>query len=402
MHSTTGAEYVITSGSNGATVAVVDVHATKYVLASRTPAVDIFGDSFVTENLDGSLALGRLGDQPPAHLLRANMPLSPLAPARSASISPDGRYLALSARIRGAVWDLATGKQIFLVRGFRSSWSAPDGKLLAEFTQSDKDHPPAIGELTPEPRFARNMTYKLPDQAHLENNFLLEWKSPNKKAWTLTAFSVADLAVKWTRQFPDGRPGYTTNTGDTDFILSDLLQSPAAKEKLRTSPTLKDQADAVKQKAAGRLIEVVNAEDGTARAEVIVEVPLTYEGVDGFIRLGDLLYLSTGDNRIIVYSLKTGVQLRQLYGPSSPPTPPPRPSASPTAATKLSFPTRPAPSSCISPSAAPSASLSFASMGPSSSSSPPTSVSAVTPSQPGSSKTRHTSPPLRRFNKSRQ
>ena len=125
MHSTTGAEYVITSGSNGATVAVVDVHATKYVLASRTPAVDIFGDSFVTENLDGSLALGRLGDQPPAHLLRANMPLSPLAPARSASISPDGRYLALSARIRGAVWNLATGKQIFLVRGFRSSWLNP-------------------------------------------------------------------------------------------------------------------------------------------------------------------------------------------------------------------------------------------------------------------------------------
>ncbi len=142
MHATTGAGYVITSGSNGAAVAVVDVRATKYVFAARTPAVDIFGDSFVNENLDGSLTLGRLGDQPPAHLLRANMPLSPLAPARSASISLDGRYLALSARAPWrCVGHLASGKQIFLVRGFRSSSSAPEGKLLAEFTQSDKTTP---------------------------------------------------------------------------------------------------------------------------------------------------------------------------------------------------------------------------------------------------------------------
>ncbi|MBB5346094.1 hypothetical protein [Tunturibacter empetritectus] len=99
-----------------------------------------------------------------------------------------------------------------------------------------------------------------------------------------------------------------------DLIFSDLIQSPAAKEKLRSNPILKEQADAIKQKTAGRLIEIVNAEDGAVRAQVVVEVPLTYEGVDGFSRLGDLLYLSTGDNRTIVYSLKTGVQLRQLYG----------------------------------------------------------------------------------------
>jgi hypothetical protein len=212
------------------------------------------------------------------------------------------------------VWDLATGKQIFLVRGFRSSWWTPDGKLLAEFTSTDKEHPAVIGELTPEPRLAKNMTYKLPEQAHLENNHLIEWKSKNKKVWTLTAYSPADLAVKWTRQFPEGRPGYTINYGDTELIFSDLLQSSAAKEKLRSNPILKEQADAIKQKPAGRLIEIVNAEDGAVRAQIVVEVPLTYEGVDGFNRVGDLLYLSTGDNRTIVYSLKTGVQVRQLYG----------------------------------------------------------------------------------------
>jgi hypothetical protein len=46
----------------------------------------------------------------------------------------------------------------------------------------------------------------------------------------------------------------------------------------------------------------------------VIEVPRTYDGVDGFTRVGDLLYLSTGDNRTIVYSMKNGSQLRQIFG----------------------------------------------------------------------------------------
>ncbi|NYF53158.1 M48 family metalloprotease [Tunturiibacter gelidoferens] len=314
LDATTGAEHIITSGPHGPGVGVVDVNAAKYVLSSKSSAVDVIGGSFVSENVDGSIYLGKLGDRALVDGIRADMPLSPLPAAGSVTLSPDGRYLALSARTRGAVWDLATGRQIFLVRGFRSSWWTPEGKLFAEFSRIDKDHPTVVAELTLEPHSAKNMGYKLPEQAHLANDSLLEWTSQNKKAWTLTAYSPADLALKWTRNFPDGRPGYTTNDGDTDLIFSDLLQSPAAKAKLRGNPAIKGMADAVKQKAAGRLIEIVNAEDGTMRAQVIVEVPLTYQGVVGFNKIGDLLYLSTGDNRTIVYSIKTGTQLRQLFG----------------------------------------------------------------------------------------
>jgi hypothetical protein len=314
MDATSTDGYVTTSGSNGSVINVIDVNAAKFVLGSKSSAIDIFQDSFAIERTDGSIALGELSNPNSTHVLSANMPLSPLAPVLSAAISPDGRYLALSARTRGAVWDLTTGSQIFLVRGFRSSWWSPEGKLLAEFTSTDKAHPAIIGELTPEPRLIKSMTYELPERAHLQNNHLFEWKSQNKRGWTLTAYSPVDLAVKWTRQFPDGRPAYTSNFGDTDLIFSDLLQSSAAKEKLRSNPVIRQQADTIKQKIAGRLIEIVNAEDGAVRAQVVVELPLTYENVDGFNALGDLLYLSTGDNRTIVYSLKTGAQLRQIYG----------------------------------------------------------------------------------------
>ena len=182
MSATTGADYVTTSGPNGSAVGLVDINTPKYVLASKYPAIDVFGDSYVVEDLDGSLALAKVSDQTSRKIARVNLPLSQLAHASSAAISPDGRYIAYSDRTRGAVWDVATGKQIFLVRGFRSSSWTSGGKLLAEFTQIDKDQPAVIGELVPEPRLARNMSYKFPDKAHLENNYLFEWKQPNRKA----------------------------------------------------------------------------------------------------------------------------------------------------------------------------------------------------------------------------
>ena len=46
----------------------------------------------------------------------------------------------------------------------------------------------------------------------------------------------------------------------------------------------------------------------------MIEVPLTYEGVRGINVVGDNLYLSSDDNRTMVYALSTSAQLRQLFG----------------------------------------------------------------------------------------
>ncbi len=53
---------------------------------------------------------------------------------------------------------------------------------------------------------------------------------------------------------------------------------------------------------------------GTTRKQAVVQRPQSYAGVDGYVRVGDLLYLSVGDNRTIVYSATTGLELRQIFG----------------------------------------------------------------------------------------
>ncbi len=323
MSSTTGGELVITAaskdltaGSKDAAVAVADVSAARYVVASRSPAIDVFGSStarsFVSESLDGSLALTKPGSQDPKDTSHTLLSLSPLAPANAASLSPDGRYLAFSTHTRGGVWDLQTGKRAFYVRGFRSAWWTPEGKLLAEFSAHDKDLR-VVGEMTMVPQHADTLSYKLADKAYLESGHLYEWKS-EKKTWTLITSSPLDASVQWSKSFNDGHPSSAINQADDDLIYSYALQSSLAKDKLRNAGNLKDEINAVKEKGSGRLIEIVSSSDGSTRAQVVVEVPRTYEGVDGFTRVGDLLYLSTGDNRTIVYSIKDGSQLRQIFG----------------------------------------------------------------------------------------
>jgi WD40 repeat protein len=311
---TTGSDLVITSGPPDNPVALADMSTGHYVFGSRSASIDVLGTEVVHEDANGSIALIKLHEDPKNRRL-APLTLSPLAGSVVVSISPDGRYLVSSARTRSSIWDLTTGKQIFLLRGLRYPWWSSTGKLFAELPEVDKDHPRTMSEVTMSPRGVKTVAYKLPEKAHIENGHVLEWKEEKKKnSYTLTASSPEDLSVQWTRSFSDGRPGYTINFADSDLIFSDFLTSPATKEKLRNDPVLKAQADAIKQKAVGRLIEIVDSANGNIRSSVVVEVPLTYEGVDGFNRVGDLLYLSIGDNRTIVYSMKTGAQLRQFFG----------------------------------------------------------------------------------------
>jgi hypothetical protein len=48
--------------------------------------------------------------------------------------------------------------------------------------------------------------------------------------------------------------------------------------------------------------------------ELVIEVPLNYEGVGGISVLGDSLYLSGAGNRTFIYSVSTAARLREIFG----------------------------------------------------------------------------------------
>ena len=109
-------------------------------------------------------------------------------------------------------------------------------------------------------------------------------------------------------------PAYTTNFGGPELIFSWLLKSPGGKAELKAQPALASQAAAIKDKENARLIEIVDNLTGKLLGEAVVEVPQEYIGVGGVNRVADLLYVTSDDNRTMVYSLDTARQLRQIFG----------------------------------------------------------------------------------------
>jgi hypothetical protein len=200
-----------------------------------------------------------------------------------------------------------------LFRGFSSASFAADNSLYAEFPkygQSDRK----IAHLTFAPLGSAAMSYKEDDDTALEFGLLQQWKQPDKKHIELVVHKIEDGSVLWSRTFEGDAPGHTYNLVPGQTILSFLLATDSARARLKESAELNAEAAGIKEKELGRLIQVIDNSNGAVLRELVLTVPVTYTGVSGVNIVADNLYLSSGDNRTMVYSLDTREQLRQIFG----------------------------------------------------------------------------------------
>jgi outer membrane protein assembly factor BamB len=308
----TRGNYVLSHNIADYAIGLADLSTSRFIIASKAPAMDVWDSWLLNENGDGTVLLHNLTDKSVADF-KIPLPLSPLGPSLIAYSSPDGKFLALSARTRGGVWNLATGERVLLSRRFTSAVFAADDTLYLQFPKDGKrDH--AITHLSLNPASSSPVPYKEDDSLSLSAGLLQEWKPGAKKAGELIVHNVADNSILWRRTFNGGEPARTNNLLSGQTILSFPFKTDFAKDRLKSTPALADRASAIKNKDTGRLVQVLDNANGNVLHELVLEVPLTYEGVRGINVVGDNLYLSSDDNRTMVYALSTGAQLRQLFG----------------------------------------------------------------------------------------
>lgn len=312
LEAVSSGDYVMSRTLKDYAIGLADISTGKYITASHSPTLDVFDGMLLNENKDGSILLAKLGtDRSGDH--KVTLPLSPLGSPQASAISPDGRYMALSTRSRGGIWDVATGRAVFTLRAFTRASFAPDGTLFAEFPKDDKIER-RIVQFSPAVHTTKDAPYKLPDGTTLANSILLEWKRDKKGPGQLIAHDPKDNAVLWTRSFDGDEPAHAANVFPTEMLFSFRLKTSFAKARLKEDATLAAQAAAIKDKDSIRLLQVVSTATGKVLHEVILSTPARYDGVDGVNVIGDAVYVTNADNRSLVYSLASGAQLRQLFG----------------------------------------------------------------------------------------
>ncbi|HEY4008509.1 MAG TPA: M48 family metalloprotease [Acidobacteriaceae bacterium] len=305
-----GSSYVLSDGFKDFQVSLSNVDAGEVMFGSEGEALDVWGGMMAAENREGQIVVGKIDGGKVKAIATVQPPESQLARLYSVALSPDGRYLAMSTRTRGGLWNLRTGQRILYLRGFHAAWNGDD--LMMEFPKRDKQDAELL-DASMKTMHAGKVSYPLGDM-NVEYGMLSEWKDAGKHAEELVVHRASDGSELWRRSFSEGKPYYTASYGWNDLLFSFHLNSSYAKAQLKTDPALANEAAAVKKKDDARLIEAVDVATGKTLASVVVEVSRAYVGTNGLNRVRDLLYATAEDHRTQVYSLKDGRQLRQVFG----------------------------------------------------------------------------------------
>lgn len=256
-------------------VGIYDPMQSKVLTALKMSTIDVWDSTMALEDASGGVAIAPIGS---VNAKNISLPLGVLPKPRAAAFSSDGKYLVVSMRNRADIWDLNSGKQVRLVRPFRSVWMDKADRIYGQFPKYLNRDAEEM-QITVEP-FASKSLGKLEDEdtQYRDLKFRLKplgkYKGIREHA-TLEFKKMDTQAVAWTRDYPHETP-VCWPADDDRLVLAWDLSSDTAKSEVKSNPVLQKEADALTNKKKGLLVETVAPYTGAPLQQVIVpEVDLS-------------------------------------------------------------------------------------------------------------------------------
>jgi WD40 repeat protein len=298
-------------------VGVMDIQKKQMTIVNKLSAIDIYEQVFVVENRDGEVGLYKLENNEP--LATVALPTNQLGKLRAIALSQDFKWLAVSERTRGAVWDLTKGERIFHIRGFRGAHFTADGNLYADFPAADGLER-RIGRLNPADRQTFDgLTINDNNRTKQFGPFILVTIPAKKyentgKDVTLEMHHAQTFKTLWSRAFPQEAPLVWGNSRDESMVLAWSMQSKFAQTEVKKDARLSKQLAAMKEKEGDYYLQILDARTGEAKGHLLIETGKGSFRITSVFAAGDWIVISDSENRVLLYSLSTGEQKGKVFG----------------------------------------------------------------------------------------
>jgi hypothetical protein len=318
----TRGNYVLVRPIKDFALGVLDLSTKVIFKSNKQPALDIFGDLFVSEMRNGELGLYRMEkNEVLATTLLSNFSLGRLW---AADMSPDMKWLAISGRSRGGVWKLENGDAALYVRGFRGAHISNDGYFFADFPKFEPaDRNVArfrltTGEVAPGPKIdafaARQLGQYLFVTKPVKENAKETDRSQYVKNVKVEVLDARTMTSIWNRLYPKEAPRVWAapqyNTAANVWQLTD----EAVKYEIKDDPQLMQQLTGMKEKEGDYFVQILDIRTGHVLGRLFIETGKGSFRLDNVYSAGDWVIAADTSNRVLIYSLKTGRQIGRVFG----------------------------------------------------------------------------------------
>jgi hypothetical protein len=316
LASVTAGDKVLFGPTNAAAAVILDPAAGKVSEGFKLETVDLVGDEVATELQTGGIAVGPLGGAMEA----VELPATPLATLEASAFSPNGRYLAVSDRARGAEWDVSTGERIALTSPFRSVAIEDDGKMQAQFIH--RELKPSID--TNIDRRTHKYLYGLTSIGDpvQYGSIRVRFKPRGMEQRidqnvNMEAFDALSEARLWSTRFDFQLPEIVPADGDRLLFVMDRQSVTGGAEAARNRKKLIRTSDEAKQlfTEQGTLIEIVSNRTGVVERALVAPQLASYRREERTAALfGNLVAVYGNNNNTVIYRASDGARLLAFFG----------------------------------------------------------------------------------------
>jgi WD40 repeat protein/predicted SprT family Zn-dependent metalloprotease len=292
---------------------------------NEQPALDIYGDVFVAEMRNGQIGLYKMEKNVlMGTALLSNFTLGGLLVAE---LSSDMKWLALSSRSRGGVWNMEKGEAALYLRGYRGGFLSDDGYFYGDFPKYETAERNvakfnlATGDVTP------GSTIET-DHSRQIGPYLVVTKSgkPNlkegelippyqyRKNTTLELLDARTMVSLWSKTYPKESPNVWVSPSNGTATLVWDVTDEAAKAEIKSDAKLTQQLAAMKEKEGDYLLEILDVRNGDLLGKLLIETGKGSFRLSNVFAAGDWVVITDTRNRVQVYSLKTGELKGRVFG----------------------------------------------------------------------------------------